>query len=308
MIGTQLALVRREVWEHRSLYIVPAVLALVVTLTTITGQVAVSSFGQQIDLAILGASNLGDTERSAALNVFMLSMSWIFVLTMGIMTIFYALDALYAERKDKSILFWRSLPVTDAETVVSKLLTATVLIPAVTFAVIAATHLLVLVISSAWISMRGAEGWSMIWSAVPLFDNWMATFIALLALSIWVAPFVGWFLFVSAFTKRSPFLFAFLPLIVLPMLERIFIGSNVFFETLVSRAPFAVPIVKSFSEDSLDFESEAQLMELAQSGVSLLSIIDVGRFLSSPGVWLGVVVCGVFSAAAIYVRRYRGES
>ena len=308
MISTQVALVRREIWEHRSLYIVPAVLALVVTLTAITGQVAVSSAGQQIDIAILGASNLGETERAAGLNVFMLAMSWIFILTMGIMTIFYALDALYAERKDKSILFWRSLPVTDAETVVSKLLTAIVLIPAVTFVVIAATHMLVLAISSIWISMRGAAGWSMIWSAVPIFDNWVATFTGLIALSIWVAPFVGWFLFVSAFAKRSPFLFAFLPLIVLPMLERILLGSTVFLETLLDRAPFAVPIVKDFSEGALDIDTEEQLMELAQSGVSLLSVIDVGRFVTSPGVWLGLVVCGLFCTAAIYVRRYRDES
>ncbi len=309
MINTQVALIRREVWEHRALYVVPAVLALVVTLTAITGQVAVSSAGQQIDIAILGAANLGDTERSAGLNVFMLAMSWIFVMTMGIMTIFYALDALYAERKDKSILFWRSLPVTDAETVLSKLLTALVLIPAVTFAVIAVTHLLVLLISSIWISMRGAAGWSMIWSAVPILDNWVATFISVLALSVWVAPFVGWFLFVSAFAKRSPFLLAFLPLVVVPMLERILLGSAVFADMLLDRAPFAVPIIRSFSEGDLEItDYEEQVMELAQSGVSLMSVIDVGRFLSSPAVWLGLVVCALFCTAAIYVRRYRDES
>ena len=308
MIGTQVALVRREIWEHRSLYIVPAVLALIVTLMSVTGQVAVSALGQSVDLAILGVSNLGEAERSVFLNVTMLGMSWIFILTMGILTIFYVLDALYAERKDKSILFWRSLPVTDAETVVSKLLTAIVLIPAVTFAVIAATHLLVLAIFSIWISMRGGEGWSMIWTAVPLFDNWTATFIGLLALSVWVSPFIGWFLFVSAFAKRSPFLFAFLPLIVIPMVEKILIGSTVFVDMLMDRAPFAVPIIRNFADINIEIESEAELMELAQSGLSLLSVIDFGRFLTSPGVWLGLAVCGLFCTAAIYVRRYRDES
>ena len=69
-----------------------------------------------------------------------------------------------------------------------------------------------------------------------------------------------------------------------------------------------MPIIRSFSEGDLDIDSEEQLLELAQSGVSLMSIIDIGRFVSSPGVWLGLVVCGLFCTAAIYVRRYRDES
>ena len=308
MIRTQIALIKREIWEHRSLYIVPLVLALVVSLTSITGQVAVSSFGQQVDIAILGATNLGETERSAAINVLMMAVSWIFVMTMGILTIFYALDALYAERKDKSILFWRSLPVTDAETILSKLVTAAIIIPAITFAVVAVTHVLVLAISSIWIGLRGASGWQLIWTAAPLFDNWAATFILMLALSLWVAPFIGWFLFVSAFTKRSPFLFAFLPLVVMPMLERILLGSTLFAETLMARVPFHVPIFADLSLGSLRVEGEEDLMQLAESGVSLLSLIDVGRFLGSLSVWLGLAVCALFCTAAIYVRRYRDES
>jgi ABC-2 type transport system permease protein len=308
MIQTQIALIKRELWEHRSLYVVPLVLALVVSLTSVTGQVAVSSFGQQVDVAILGATNLGETERAAAINVLMIAVSWIFVMTMGIITIFYALDALYAERKDKSILFWRSLPVTDAETILSKLLTAAIVIPAITFVVVALTHVVVLTISSIWVGMRGADAWQLIWTAAPLFDNWAATFIVMLALSLWVAPFVGWFLFVSAFAKRSPFLFAFLPLVIIPMLERILLGSTVFAEMLMARAPFRVPVFQNLSFDNLQAGTEEDIVRLAESGVSLLSLIDIGRFLGSLSVWLGLAVCGLFCTAAIYVRRYRDES
>lgn len=308
MIQTQLALLRRELWEHRSIYVVPAVLALIVTLTSVTGQVAISSFDQQIDLAILGASNLGENERATAINLLMIAVSWIFVLTMLVLVYFYALDALYAERKDKSILFWRSLPVTDAETVLSKLATAALVIPAVTFVGIALTHVLVLSVSSVWVGMRGADAWNLIWSAAPIVENWTATFVVTVALSVWTAPFVGWFLFVSAFAKRSPFLFAVLPLIVLPMLERILLGSSVFAGMLLARVPFKVPVIREFTTDNFRIENEDQLMELAQSGVSLLSLIDIGRFVTSPSVWLGLIVCGLFCTAAIYVRRYRDES
>ena len=128
MIQTQFALIQRELWEHRAIYVAPIVIAVIVSLMLVAGQVAVSAFDQAIDIVILGATNLGDNERAAAVTLMMTATSPMFLITMWIMTIFYALDSLYAERKDRSILFWRSLPVTDAETVVSKLLIALIVI------------------------------------------------------------------------------------------------------------------------------------------------------------------------------------
>ncbi len=307
MMGTQLALVRRELWEHRSLFVVPLVIALIELLGSLVGQVTVSTADTAVDIAILGATNLGENERAAAINVLMLGVSFLFVLAMGLLTIFYSLDSLYAERKDKSILFWRSLPVTDAETVVSKLLTAALAIPLITMVLIAATHIGVLLASSVWVGFRGANAWHLIWTAAPFFDNWASTVILLLALSIWSAPFIGWFLFVSAYTKRSPFLLGFLPLVVLPMLEKIFLGSSAFAKMLLDRAPFNVPIFEGIDAAEL-FEDEAEFLEMAESGVSLLSFIDVGGFLVSLEVWLGLLVCGAFCFGAIYMRRYRDDT
>lgn len=308
MIQTQVALIKRELWEHRALFIVPLVIALIESLGSIVGQVTVSGAGQAVDIALLGATNLGDTERAAAINVLMIGVSFLFVMAMGVLMIFYSLDALYAERKDKSILFWRSLPVTDAETVISKLITAAIVIPLITVVMIAATHLVVLIISSIWVAIRGANAWHLIWQAAPFFDNWMGTLILLLSLSIWVSPFIGWFLFVSAFTKRSPFLIAFLPFLVIPMLEKIFFGSWVFGEMLISRAPFKTPIFDGLNGSGFFFEDDAELMELANTGVSFLSFLDVSQFLTSVEVWLGIAVCGILSFAAVYVRRYRDDS
>ena len=307
MIQTQWALIQRELWEHRAIYVVPIVVGILISLSSITGQVAVSTSDQAIDIALLGAANLSPNERAAAISVFLIVLSSIFVMVMGVLGVFYALDALYSERKDKSILFWRSLPVTDAETVISKLLTALVVIPVITFAMIAVTHLVVLTISSVWVGVRGANAGSLIWQAVPLLDNWTATFIVIIAGAIWVSPFAGWFLFVSAFTKRSPFLTALLPIIVIPMLEKIVLSSSFFLEMLLSRAPFGGPIV-DFSAYGYMFDSDAELLSQVGSGVSLMSIIDVTGFVTSIDVWIGVVVCGLFCTAAIYVRRYRDES
>lgn len=305
MIGNQIALVRRELWEHRSLYVVPGVLGFVLVLAAVTGQVTISGFGTHVDIALLGATNIGTEERGAGISALMAVFASLFIFTMLILTVFYSLDSLYAERKDKSILFWRSMPVTDAETVISKLLTALVVIPVVTLAFIAFTHLLVLLVTSIWVGMRGANAWHLIWSAVPLLDNWSATLIFTSALSLWLAPFVGWFLLVSAYTKRSPLLMALLPILLLPMLERSIFGSTMFFNAVFSRTA-NMPIYRT-----LDFEgifNTDSLRIAAENGISLVSMLDVGGFVTSPGLWLGLVVCALFTTAAMYVRRFRGDS
>ena len=150
-----------------------------------------------------------------------------FLFALVILTAFYTLDCLYAERKDKSILFWRSLPITDAETVVSKLLTAIVVLPLVTVATIIVTHLVNLVITTVWVMVKGGNAAHLVWGSVPLFDNWAAALIVTLASAVWMSPLIGWFLFVSAFTKRSPLLMAFMPLIIIPIMLSSIIGTVV---------------------------------------------------------------------------------
>jgi ABC-2 type transport system permease protein len=306
MIGHYTALVRRELWEHRAIFVTPLVIGTIVTLGTLTALMFVGEFQNELNLAIFGAQNVaGEFERRAALTAFFGGTSWLFLLGLGVLTVFYALDALYAERKDKSILFWRSLPVTDAETVVSKLVTAVLVIPAIAIAGIIVTHLVNLVITSVWVASKGGSAGTLIWGSVPFFDNWMATILVIYASAIWMSPFLGWFLFVSAWTKRAPFMVAFLPLVLIPMIEGIFLRSAHFAEAVWGRGAkiplFAtdINVEEFFDEDSL---------HLSEEMVSLLAHIDLGRFFSSVDTWIGIVVCGLLTTAAIYVRRYRDES
>jgi ABC-2 type transport system permease protein len=228
----------------------------------------------------------------------------VFLFALAILTTFYTLDSLYAERKDKSILFWRSLPITDAETVVSKLLTAVFVLPLVTVAAIIVTHLVNLVITTGWVMVKGGNAAHLIWGSVPLFDNWAAALIVTVASAVWMSPLIGWFLFVSAFTKRSPLLMALMPLIIVPIIEWIFFRTKIFASAVFGRGEL-IPLFRE-----MDFEHffDEERMNLNEEVVSLLAHIDVGKFLLSPSVWAGVVVCGLFAAAAIYVRRYRDES
>lgn len=305
MIRHQLALIKREIWEHRSIYVTPLAIASIVTLGVLAMLMFASGFAAELDVAIFGASNLaGDPERKAALTGFFLGTSWVFLVALAILTVFYCLDSLYAERKDKSILFWRSLPVTDAETVISKILTAVVIIPLVAVLGIVITHLVNLIVTSIWVSMKGGDAGILIWGSVAFLDNWLAALIVVLASAIWMSPFVGWFLLVSAYTKRSPLLMAFLPLILLGLLESIIFRTHVFAENVLARGD-GIPIFRSMDVDRFFSEEEWRLSE---DSIDLLVHLDVVQFITSPATWAGIVVCGLLSTGAIYVRRYRDES
>jgi len=314
MIQTQFALLQRELWEHRSIYVTPAAIGLIVCLMMITGQVSVSAMGEPLDFVLLGAAAVTENLRATALTGLLTFISMPLLFSMGILITFYSLDCLYSERKDRSILFWRSIPITDSETVTSKLLTAFVVIPLVTFLLIIITQLVVLLIASVWVSIRGADAWYLIWSAAPLLDSWTVTFITMLAVPLWLSPFIGWFLFVSAFTKRAPFLTAFMPLILLPMIETIFLPSSYLATAFANRAKFPLfsfdvnnmPEPVRIAWESEDFLSIVKA--IAESGTSLLSFVDLKAFFASPGLWAGIIVCGLLATAAIYLRRYRDET
>lgn len=305
MITNQLALIRREIWEHRSIYVTPMAIAIIVTLGVFAMLIFASGFAAELDAVIFGATNIaGETERKAALTLYFLGTSWLFLVALAILTVFYCLDSLYAERKDKSILFWRSMPVTDAETVISKLIIALLVIPVGAIIGIIATHLVNLVVTSVWVSMKGGDASLLIWGSVSLLDNWLAAVIVILATGIWMSPFIGWFLFVSAYTKRSPLLMAFMPLFLLALLEKIILRTHVFAEHVLGRGD-GTPLIRT---DNIERFFDEEQWRIAEGATSLLAHLDIVQFLTSPATWAGIIVCGLLSTAAIYVRRYRDES
>ena len=125
-----------------------------------------------------------------------------------------------------------------------------------------------------------------------------------LLLPIWFSPFIGWFLFVSAWTKRSPLLMAFLPLVLVPTLEYWVLRTHLIFDAITTRFNH-LPIFKGI--DIEQFFNDEKFVGNVDS-VSLLGFIEIGNFLTSPQMWAGVIVAGLFGTAAIYVRRYRDDT
>ena len=209
--------VRRELWEHRSLYLVPAGVAAVVLLGYIMTASTLEVVRQLDSIA---------PERQAA----MLSRPFegaaiILMATSLVVAVFYCLDALHGERRDRSILFWKSLPVSDRTTVVAKALVPMIVVPMITLVTALMVQLSMLLIGSAMLIATGAAA-APLWQEVPHLRNAGMLFYALVTMALWHAPIYAWCLAASGIAPRAPLLFAFLPWVALALIELFVLGSQ----------------------------------------------------------------------------------
>jgi len=276
---------RRELWENRSIYIAPLIVA------------AVQVFGFAISAIGLadrrrGVLLLEPEKQRAAIEMPYDMVAIMMLFTVFIVGLFYCLDALHGERRDRSILFWKSLPVSDVTTVFSKVTIPMVVLPLVAFAIIVCVQLIILVITSVVLLGHGMSPVSTL-AAIPFFQNWAVLLYSLIALSLWHAPIYGWLLLVSSWARRATFLWAVLPFLAISIFERITFGTQ-YFATLIKYR------FVSFGAEAFTFHPGAH------PTIDSLSQLTPGRFLVAPGLWIGLLVAAAFLAAAIRLRRYRG--
>src|SRR5204863_7376338 len=133
--------VRREVWKNRSIYLAPLAVAGVVLLGFL-----ISTIGLPARVRAASADPMQQYQAVAQPYVVAAVAMMLTTLAVGV---FYSLDALYGERRDRSILFWKSLPVSDLTTVLSKAITPVVILPLVTFATAVGTQTVMLLVATA---------------------------------------------------------------------------------------------------------------------------------------------------------------
>src|ERR1700719_3759383 len=195
--------VRREVWENRSIYIAP----LIVAAFEVIG-FAISTIGlaerRRAVLLLDPAHQRAAIEQPYDLAAMMM------IFIAFIVGVFYCLDALHGERRDRSILFWKSLPVSDRTTVLSKASIPLVVLPLFVFAVIVVAQLMMLFISTIEL-LANSSSLELLWARLPLFRMSLALLYALAADALWYAPIYAWLLLVSGWARRATFLWAVLP-------------------------------------------------------------------------------------------------
>ena len=275
--------VRRELWENRAVYLAPLAVA------------AVFLVGFFIRLIYLpdgmrAALALGPTQQQEAIEQPYVIVAIMLMAIDLLVAVFYCLDAPYGERRDRSILFWKALPVSDLTTLISKASIPILVLPLVTFAVTVATQFIMMLVSSAVLAGSGMSP-ATLWTHVPFFKTSLINLIHLVGFhGIWYAPFYGWLLMVSAWAKRAPFLWATLPPVALGVVEKIAFNTS----------HFAAMVQYRFMGGA---EPAAPAGRMT---MDMLAPDPLGQFLTSAGLWIGLAVTALFLFAAVRLRRSRG--
>ncbi len=271
--------VRRELWENRSIYLAPVAVA------------AVALFGFSL------SSIAGIWEKPLRLNPAQPQMPYdiaagLMMLTGIVVSVFYCLDALHGERRDRGILFWKSLPVSDLTTVLAKASIPVVILPLLTFAIIVATQWIMLLLSSAVLLVSGLSV-TALWTKLSFLRmSLLLLYHVLTAHALWPAPIYCWLLLVSGWPRRATFLWAALPLVAIAGVEQIAFHTWHFAALVGSRLIGDAPTVALTSPDMFPTDP--------------MTHITPAQFLSSPGLWIGLVFAAAFLAAAVRLRRYQG--
>ncbi len=274
---------RRELWENRSIYIAPLAAA------------GVALFGFLLTLIHLPekmrtASTLNPMQQHERIEQPFDAAAALLMGTFLIVGMFYCVEALQRERRDRSILFWKSLPVSDLTTVAAKVSIPFVVLPLLTFAITFATQLIMLLVSSAVLAGSGLSV-ATYWAQVSLLQMSLLLLYHLMTVHVLgSAPIYGWLLLVSAWARRAAFLWAVLPPLAICALERL----------LFNTAHFAAFLGQFFTGGTEGLYAPGTMpMDPATH-------LTPGRFLSTPGLWIGLAVTAAFLAAAVRLRRYRG--
>ena len=196
----------REFWEHkRAIFYTPMVIT---GLFIIMSLIAIISTGELRMGNIRITAEHAETFPEGIINFALLASTVLIWIGVTLAMIFTALGSLYDERKDSSVLFWKSMPVSDTQTVMSKILTVLFVIPlvAIPFAWIIQTFILLMI--SYFLSSTDINIWQNVWGSASFFSVTGLFLTYITTTAIWLAPIFAWFMLVSVTAKRAPFLTA----------------------------------------------------------------------------------------------------
>ena len=295
-MNTLKALIRRELQEHKwgfvyLPWIVGAFMSLVVVMVYL-GLTEVNTENFKFSTDVFSDSEVVQSmkeatfeQRRAAIKAGLLVLGFPLVIALGFAVLAYSLSTFFDERKDKSIIFWRSLPVSDSFTVFSKLIVALVVAPLLVIPALLFLHLVSVTAGSIYFAVSDIVPFTWAWQAYPWLD-WIRVIFSLWMQSLWTLPIITWIMLAGAYS-RKPVVAAILPPVVLVLVEGVSLSSSVFLDSLFER-------VQPWSRAS-SFPKEYESL-----GVAELS--DIPLLFGMTEFWVGILVSSVFIYLTIYFR------
>ena len=273
----------RELWENRSVYVAPMVVAGIVLFG-----VFISCF--TLPRRMQAAMALEEAKQRHAIEMPYSMAASMILLTGFIVGVFYCVDALTGERRDRSILFWKSLPVSDRTAVLSKAAIPLVVQPLISIVVALIVQTIILILSTLVLTVRGINP-ALLWSRLPLIHMTFVMFYGVAVHMLWFAPIYAWLLLVSAWARRAAPLWALLPFFAAFVIERIALGTKLVASLITYRLQGAM--------------LEAFTVHAGHAPIDKLSQLAPINFLLTPGLWVGLLFAAACLAAAMRLRRNR---
>lgn len=298
-------LIKRELWEYKGSLvwtplIVAAVLALLSCWVVVRGayEIGVSPEfnldGEVVEIGTLAAklNSLTDDEREFAVKAGLTGLKVPFDLLLLIMLPLYYVAALYDERKDRSIYFWRSLPVSDLHSVLAKFFTGAVIYPAIVLVAGAALQMIWMLIATGLSWYVGVSAWSTVWAPSQLPWFWLSSYFDYLLVMLWLSPFLALHLLLSAATRRPLVIAIVLPLAAM-LVEKLVSGTEYIGHWLSDRA---IGVFTLLWGDMRDMDKAGEHYPFAgySHGLEVFANVQL---------WFGLVLAALMLAGAVYARR-----
>lgn len=314
-------LLRREYQENRAGFLwAPIVVGAVFTVLTLIGlSVAIakgSNAGLMIDgvpLAELVGRMGGEElrELGGGIDVSLLAIWGLIQAALYFVVLFYLLGALFDDRRDRSVLFWKSLPVSDTKTVLSKAASAVFVAPVIAWVVSLVFSVLFLIVLSVYALGLGLNPITAILGPASPLSVFVSTFALVLLTALWSLPMIGWMLLCSAFAGQRPFLWAIgLPALTGLMLSwlgvlKVFDGGAEFYWQHI----FLRLVTSVLPGSWLWFDSGADSMTFSPGDESVTQTIlsTAQPLLTNPATWIGAVLGIAMIWASIELRRRVSE-
>jgi ABC-2 type transport system permease protein len=298
-------LIRREVWEHKAIWVAPLIVLGCLALSMLFSRIHLGP-----DVEIGGLAPLAGLPEEKLARLVMIAYAGLTVVVfavMGIISFFYSLDALYSDRRDRSVLFWKSLPLSDAEAVLSKFAVACLVIPLVAFVAAVLAQFVVAGVASARLAMGGTSA-GLLWHPESVLGGIVVALLAGVTAAFWYAPVVAYLMLASSWAPRGPFLWAVLPPVALIVIERVLFYTDYIGDFIGARLFGLARVLERPDGPDVDPETHAEVQAELSRVADMNLIGNILDFFRSPDLWLGVVAAGLLLAAAIWVRRYRDET
>ena len=296
--------VRRELWEHSAVYAAPLIVAglllfgfLISTYWLVHAVRAATAARRLVRTMDTGsvdafaAATVAAVRTSAAVGMPYMFVAGLVFAVATVVTLFYATGALYGERRDRTILFWKSLPVSDLTTVLAKVAVALAVMPAVVFAIVFPTQLVMLIWSCLILIANGVSPADLL-GFLNFPYLWLALGRGVFIMALWYAPIACWLILVSGWAKRVAFLWAIGPWVAICLVEKLAFNSLNVFGFVMGR--LAGGYMAAFTTDGRGGKEISRLADL--NPLPVLSNLEL---------WAGLAVAAACVAAAVRLRRYR---